>query len=56
MSIDKSKTWRLSEQDLDFLIDTVSPEVTDKPHLKQIIREDDDFRNTFIAMPEYFAE
>ena len=54
MSIDKSKTWRLSERDFDFLIDTVSPEVTDKPRLKQIIREDEDFRNTYIGDAKVF--
>ena len=54
MSLDKSKTWRLSERDLDFLVDTVSPEVRDKPHLKQIIREDKDFRNTFIGDVKVF--
>ena len=54
MSIDKSKTWRLSERDLDFLVDTVSPEVRDKLHLKQIIRQDEDFRNTFIGDVKVF--
>ncbi len=54
MSIDKSKTWRLSERDFDFLIDTVSPEVTDKPHLKKIIREDEDFRNTYMGDARVF--
>ena len=54
MSSDKSKTWRLSERDLDFLFDTVSPEVTDKQRLKQIIREDQDFRNTFVGDAKVF--
>lgn len=54
MSIDKSKTWRLSERDLDFLVDTVSPEVIDKPHLKQIIREDEDFRNIYMGDAKVF--
>lgn len=54
MSLDQSKTRRLSERDLDFLVDTVSPEVTDKPHLKQIIREDDDFKNTFMGDAKVF--
>ncbi len=54
MSIDKSITWRLSERDFDFLIDTVSPEVTDKPHLKKIIREDEDFRNTYMGDARVF--
>ena len=54
MSLDRSKTWRLSDRDLDFLVDTVSPEVADKPHLKQIISEDEDFRNTFMADAKVF--
>lgn len=40
---------RLSERDLDFLVETVSPEVTDKLRLKMVLREDEDFRNTFIG-------
>ena len=40
---------KLSERDLDFLTETVSPEVTDKVRLKTIIREDEDFRNMFIG-------
>jgi hypothetical protein len=43
------KGFRLSKRDLDFLVETVSPEVTDKHKLKMIIREDEDFRNTFIG-------
>ena len=45
---------RLSVKDLDFLIETVSPEVTDKPRLKLIIEEDEDFRNTFISDQKVF--
>ncbi|UCF72017.1 MAG: hypothetical protein JSW35_07390 [Deltaproteobacteria bacterium] len=48
------KGIRLSDRDLDFLVETVSPEVTDKPRLKQIIREDKDFRNTFIGHEKVF--
>ncbi len=48
MSLEKSKTWRLIGRDLDFLVDTVSPDASDKSALKQIIRTDLDFRNTFI--------
>lgn len=39
----------LSDRDLDFLIETVSPDVTDKLRLKEIIRRDKDFRNGFLA-------
>ena len=47
-------TLRLSDRDIDFLIDTVSSEVTDKLRLKQIIREDKDFRNRFITEDAVF--
>ena len=50
----KRKVWRLSGRDLDFLIDTVSPGVGDKPALKQIIRTDEDFRITFIGDAKVF--
>jgi hypothetical protein len=45
---------RTSDRDLDFLVETVSPEVTDKLRLKQIIREDEDFINTFIGNEKVF--
>jgi hypothetical protein len=45
---------RLSEGDLDFLIETACPEVTDKSRLKQILREDEDFRNSFISEEKLF--
>jgi hypothetical protein len=45
---------KLSERDLDFLAETVSPDVTDKLRLKMIIREDEDFRNTFIGDERVF--
>jgi hypothetical protein len=32
----------------------VSPEVSDKVHLKQIIREDEDFRNTYVGDTKIF--
>jgi len=54
MSVLNGRGIRLSDRDLDFLIETVSPEVTDKPRLKQIIREDKDFRNTFIGHEKVF--
>jgi hypothetical protein len=44
----------LSDGDLDFLVDTASPKVTNKPKLKQIIREDEDFKNSFIAADKLF--
>ena len=54
MSLEKCNTWRLSGRDLDFLVETASPEVSDKPRLKHIIRSDEDFRNTFIADAKVF--
>lgn len=49
-----TKRMMLSENDLNFLVETVSPEVTDKHHLKQIIQEDMDFRGTFVASEKVF--
>ncbi|MDY7037666.1 MAG: hypothetical protein SV375_16075 [Thermodesulfobacteriota bacterium] len=45
---------RLSERDLGFLIETVTPDVTDKARLELIIKEDEDFRNTFISHQKVF--
>lgn len=50
----KQKSIRLSDNDLDFLVETVSPETTDKLRLKRIIREDEDFRSTFISDEKIF--
>lgn len=47
---------RLSEQDLDFLINTVSPMVTDKVNLRKVIREDDDYRNEYIGDEKVFRK
>lgn len=48
------RRFRLSERDLDFLVETVSPEVADKRKLKMIIKEDEDFRNTFTGDERVF--
>jgi len=48
------KASKLSERDLDFLTETLSPEVKDKYRLKRIIREDEDFRNTFVGDEKVF--
>jgi hypothetical protein len=50
----KFRSLRLSDKDLDFLAETVSPGVMDKPKLKQIIKEDEKFRNTFIDDEKVF--
>lgn len=54
MSTLKFQSLRLSDKDLDFLVDTVSPGVIDKLKLKQIIREDESFRNAFIDDEKVF--
>ena len=48
------RSLRLSDRDLDFLVETASPGVIDKPKLKQILREDEKFRNTFIDDEKVF--
>jgi hypothetical protein len=54
MPVSKFRSLRLSDKDLDFLVETVSPGVIDKPKLKQIIKEDEGFRNTFIDDEKVF--
>ena len=54
MSPSKFRSLRLSDKDLDFLVETVSPGVIDKPKLKQIVKEDEGFRNTFIDDEKVF--
>ena len=48
------KNVGLLEKDLDFLIETVSPETRDKTRLKQIIREDRDIRNSYVGDGKVF--
>ncbi len=47
-------TLKLTDRDLEFLVESATPEVTDKTRLKQIIDEDEDFRNTFISDERVF--
>lgn len=54
MAPSKFKSPRLTERDLDFLIETTSPGVIDKPKLKQILREDEKFRNAYIEDERVF--
>ncbi len=49
-----SEGFRLSDQDLDFLIETAYPRVVDKPKLKQILRDDKDFLETFVTDERVF--
>lgn len=55
MSFLNLNSLRLTDSDLDFLVDTVSPEVRDRSRLKQIIREDRDFRNRYIGDEKVFT-
>jgi hypothetical protein len=45
---------RLSERDLDFLIDTAHPEAKDTYRLRQVIKEDEGFRDNFIEDEKVF--
>jgi hypothetical protein len=47
---------RLSDGDLEFLIEAASPAVKDKSKLKQILIEDEDFRNEFIGDDKVFRK
>jgi len=54
MSPQRLNILRLSDRDLDFLVETVQPELVDKVRLKEILRRDDDFRNSFISDEKIF--
>jgi len=45
---------RLSESDLDFLVHAAHPEAKDKYKLKQVIKEDERFRESFIEDEKVF--
>ena len=49
-----TKVMRLSEKDLDFLVESATPEVRDRSQLKKILREDEDFRASFIGDEKVF--
>ena len=44
-----SQDFRLTEADLNFLIEATSGEVRDKARLRRLLREDEDFRIGFIG-------
>jgi len=50
------KYLELSERDLDFLVEAVSPEARDKGRLKRIIREDRDIRNSYVEDEKVFRK
>ena len=54
MSFWNIKKYRLTDRDLRFLVETGSPDVSDKWRVKQILREDEDFRNSFISDESIF--
>ncbi|RPJ02651.1 MAG: hypothetical protein EHM36_12180, partial [Deltaproteobacteria bacterium] len=54
MSQKGSQLFKLSDWDLDFLVETVSPGILDKIRLRQILREDEGFRNSFIEDERVF--
>ena len=54
MANQKVKKIRLTDRDINFLIETVSAGVSDKGNLLRIIREDEDFRNSFISDEKVF--
>jgi len=45
---------RLSQKDLDFLVESASPEVKDKTGLKEILKNDEDFRASFVGDEKVF--
>ncbi len=54
MSLKKITHFGLSGRDLDFLVEAAAPGVGDKSNLKRIIREDEDFRNSFVSDEKVF--
>jgi len=49
MTLVAHRSYKLSDRDMDFLVETASPQVSDKVRLKQILIEDEDFRDTFVC-------
>ena len=54
MALNKIANLQLSDQDLDFLIEAAASGVGDKANLKKILREDKDFRNSFVSDEKVF--
>ena len=48
------KNYAITEGDLDFLVETSIPEIQDKGRMKAILREDEDFRKSFILEEKVF--
>ena len=54
MTQNKIVNLQLSDRDLDFLIEAAASEVADKANLKRILREDEDFRDSFVSDEKVF--
>ena len=52
----KLQRSRLSERDLDFVVEEAAPEFRDKTKLKRLIREDEDFRDGLIGDEKVFRK
>jgi hypothetical protein len=48
------KKYAITERDLDFLVESVFPEIQDRSRMKAILREDEDFRRSFILEEKVF--
>jgi hypothetical protein len=49
-------SMQLNDRDLDFLIEAAASGVGDKANLKQILRQDEDFRNSFVSDEKVFTK
>jgi hypothetical protein len=56
MPVKKITHMELSERDLDFLAEAGAPNVGDKSNLKKVIREDEDFRRSFVGDEKVFRK
>jgi hypothetical protein len=54
MSLKKRVHIGLSNRDLDFLVETAASGLGDKSNLEREIREDEDFRNSFVSDEKVF--
>lgn len=51
-----SGSLRFTDADLDFLVSVVAPDVKDKAKLRQLIQQDEDFRDSFIGDKRTFRQ
>ena len=51
-----SGSLRFTDADLDFLVSVVAPDVKDKVKLRQLIQQDEDFRDSFIGDEKTFRQ